>query len=209
MPYDRRSIDHPAWCSPSCCTAPAEQPRTLAETPRGAAHSSALVELPVPPGACALLPTDGPFTAHLFEAIAPWRCYTFLAISLGDRRLIQLQAVDAADALAALVNLLRPAIAERFHEFPALPVPAPVLFPELLDRVAYAATRCGASVAAWNAVHKAMGSDLNDDNSRVRVTPRSGDEVVGRVVRITDTGFEIQGAPAPFEWPAVLAVTPA
>ncbi|MBO3737987.1 hypothetical protein [Actinoplanes flavus] len=100
---------HPAWCDPSRCTA---EPSTQADGYRsgvGGEHRSADLPLAVRP---AVWPTPDRIEAFLTEAIAPWRCATFLRIMADGEEVASIPAESAAPILAALSELVASAVAD-------------------------------------------------------------------------------------------------
>jgi hypothetical protein len=93
---------HPTWCDRSRCTA---DPASQADGYRSAAggqHRSA--DLPVAVRAT-VWPTPDRIEAYLTEAIAPWRCATFLHIAADGMEIVSMPVESATPILAALSGL--------------------------------------------------------------------------------------------------------
>ncbi|MBO3741611.1 hypothetical protein J5X75_29300 [Actinoplanes sp. NEAU-H7] len=94
---------HPAWCDPSRCTA---DPSTQADGYRsgvGSEHRSADVPLNIGAGSWPIPPTG---VAFLTEAVAPWRCSTFLRIVVDGGTEVSMAVESALPLLAALTDLV-------------------------------------------------------------------------------------------------------
>jgi hypothetical protein len=99
---------HPAWCDRDLCTAPAEMPATF-EQLGDQHHRSAPAALDLRVAGTAVLPGTGAgtVTAQLYQAVAPWRCETYLRLSGGaDGRHLDVALGEAMRAAAALSVLL-------------------------------------------------------------------------------------------------------
>ncbi|MEV6926734.1 hypothetical protein AB0M46_19825 [Dactylosporangium sp. NPDC051485] len=100
---------HPAWCDHTRCTA---DPATQASGYRsgiGGEHRSADLPLnlragmwPIPPRA----------VAFLTEAVAPWRCSTYLRITVEGDTELSMPVDNAAPLLAALSALVGSAMTD-------------------------------------------------------------------------------------------------
>jgi hypothetical protein len=103
------TAEHPTWCDRSRCTA---DPSTQANGYRsgvGGEHRSADVRLnlragnwPIPPAA----------VAWLSEAVAPWRCSTYLRITVDGDTELSMPVESAAPILAELSALVASALTE-------------------------------------------------------------------------------------------------
>jgi hypothetical protein len=100
---------HPAWCDPSRCTAdPASQANGY-DSRTGGQHRSADLPLnlragmwPIPPRA----------VAFLSEAVAPWRCSTYLRIVVDRDTELAMPVDNAGPLLVALSALVASAVTD-------------------------------------------------------------------------------------------------
>ncbi|WP_432839019.1 hypothetical protein [Dactylosporangium sp. CA-092794] len=100
---------HPAWCDRTRCTAdPASQANGY-RSGVGGQHRSADLPLnlragmwPIPPHA----------VAFLSEAVAPWRCSTYLRITVDSDTELSMPVDNAAALLAALSALVASAMTD-------------------------------------------------------------------------------------------------
>jgi len=103
------AIEHPAWCDRALCTAPAEQPAEM-NAQAGWHHVSAPVPLGLRTAGSLVLPASdggGTVTAQLAQAVAPWRCETYLRISDGVHgTCLELALREAQQAAGILGGLL-------------------------------------------------------------------------------------------------------
>ena len=100
---------HPAWCDPSRCTA---NPASQADGYRsgvGGEHRSADVPLDV---RMRLWPVPDHIGAFLSEAVAPWRCSTYLRILADGDEVVAMPVESAAPVLAGLSGLVTAAEAD-------------------------------------------------------------------------------------------------
>jgi hypothetical protein len=194
------SIEHPPWCNSAGCTAPSSQPTELDPDWPDIAHRSAPISLA----------WSDATQAYLYQYVAPWTCETYLHIAVEKGQLLAVPVAAAAEVLAGLVDLIRPAITHTHRSYPRLPIPGASLFADLVAdaRMAAAAARCGAELGVWTAVHHAAAYAPDGKPTRIRVAPHDGEPVVGYVVRLNDRGFELADGNARFDWGAVATVTP-
>jgi hypothetical protein len=99
---------HPAWCDRSRCTA---DPSTQANGFRfgGGQHRSD--DLPLNLRAC-MWPVPPHAVAFLSEAVAPWRCSTYLRITVDRDTELAMPVESAAPILAALSALVASAMTD-------------------------------------------------------------------------------------------------
>jgi len=98
---------HPAWCDRTRCTA---DPASQVEGYRsgvGGQHCSADLALNLRAG---LWPIPPSAVVWMTEAVAPWRCSTYLRIELAGGAEISMPVESAAPVLAALSGLVASAL---------------------------------------------------------------------------------------------------
>ncbi|GLL06907.1 hypothetical protein GCM10017581_086570 [Dactylosporangium matsuzakiense] len=100
---------HPAWCDRSQCTADPASQADGYNSRTGGQHRSADLPLnlragmwPIPPHA----------VVYLSEAVAPWRCSTYLRIVVDRDTELSMPVDSAAPLLAALSELVASALTE-------------------------------------------------------------------------------------------------
>jgi hypothetical protein len=106
MPSDQA---HPAWCDRSQCTADSASQANGYNPRAGGQHRSADLPLnlragmwPIPPHA----------VAYLSEAVTPWRCSTYLRITVDQDTELSMPVDNAAPLLAALSELVTSAMTD-------------------------------------------------------------------------------------------------
>ncbi len=100
---------HPGWCDPSRCTAnPASQTDGY-RSGVGGEHRSADLPVDVP---IRLWPVPDSIVAFLSEAVAPWRCSTYVRILADGNEVVAMPVESAAPVLAALLGLVTAAEAD-------------------------------------------------------------------------------------------------
>ena len=107
------ALIHPDWCDPTLCTADPAATRLVGyRAGAGGEHRSTPIPLDL---RAALWPPTQNATAYLTEAVAPWKCSTFLRVRAGDTELSL--PVDYAEpvltALSALTTSARVAVVDR------------------------------------------------------------------------------------------------
>jgi hypothetical protein len=110
------ATEHPSWCEPALCTAPAGQPGKF-DPHAGWHHTSAPVPLKMRITGTAVVPDagGGDIIAQLYQAVAPLRCETFLWISDGrpDGYHLEFPLHQALETAATLGLLLADAADDR------------------------------------------------------------------------------------------------
>ncbi|MEV6931698.1 hypothetical protein AB0M46_45405 [Dactylosporangium sp. NPDC051485] len=100
---------HPTWCDPTRCTADPATQAAGYQSSVGGEHRSADLQLnlragnwPIPPHA----------VASLSESVAPWRCSTYLRITVDRYTELAMPVESAAPLLAALSALVASAMTD-------------------------------------------------------------------------------------------------
>lgn len=101
MPAD--AIDHPAWCEQSRCTADPSTQTASYHPNLGGQHCSADLPLNQRPGNRPIPPHA---VAWLSQAVALWRCSTYLHITLDRHIELAMPVASAAPILAGLSALV-------------------------------------------------------------------------------------------------------
>jgi hypothetical protein len=100
---------HPAWCDRALCTANAASQAEGYRSEVGGQHRSADVPLDIRPR---VWPVPDRIVAFLSEAVAPWRCSTYLRIAADGDEVVSEPVESAAPVLAILSDLVNRAEAD-------------------------------------------------------------------------------------------------
>ncbi|HZN20770.1 MAG TPA: hypothetical protein VFB84_21690 [Micromonosporaceae bacterium] len=104
-----RDQGHPAWCDHSRCTADLASQANGYDSRTGGQHRSADLPLKLRAG---MWPIPPHAVAFLSEAVAPWRCSTYLRIVVDRDTELAMRVENAAPLLAALSALVASAMTD-------------------------------------------------------------------------------------------------